>query len=82
MELPEKTGNEEPVKIPYFVAESMAMHLGRANKRMLIALIIVCLTFIATIVIFVCGYTVREKNWLDILYNTPGVAEALHGVHQ
>lgn len=82
MEKPEKNETEEPVQIPYFVAESMAMHLGKANKRMLIALIIVCITFIATIVIFVCGYTVREKNWLDMLYNTPGVAEALHGVYQ
>ena len=76
--------NEKPQMVPLFVAESTAMHLSRANRRMLIALLAVCITFILTIIIFVHGYTVREKNWLDTLsgMNTPAVTEVQDGVHQ
>jgi len=37
----------------------------------------VCLTVIVTIVIFVSGYTQREKNWLDTLQRV-GVQDELH----
>ena len=53
--------------VPYFVHEGIMTHYSRANKRMLIALAVVCLTFIITICVFVSGYTQREKNWLDTL---------------
>lgn len=53
--------------VPFFIHENSMMHYNNTNRRMLIALISVCITFILTIVIFVCGYTVREKNWLDTL---------------
>ena len=53
------------------------MHYNRANRRMLIALLTVCVTFIITIVIFVTGYTQREKNWLDTLQRV-GVSDGLH----
>ena len=46
-----------------FVIEHMDAH----NRRMLIALLSVCITFVLTIIIFVVGYTIREKNWLDTL---------------
>lgn len=45
------------------------MHLNWANRRMLIALVTVCITFIITIIVFVNGYTQREKNWLDTVAN-------------
>lgn len=61
------------VSVP-FIIESMNTH----NRRMLIALLSVCITFILTIVIFVVGYTVREKNWLDTLTRM----EVADGVHQ
>ena len=70
--------------IPFFAHENSMMHYNNANRRMLIALISVCITFILTIVIFVCGYTVREKNWLDTLtrlQETP-VSEVQDGIHQ
>ena len=54
------------------------MHMNYANRRMLIALITVCITFIVTIIVFVSGYTAREKNWLDTLQRV-GVT---NGVHQ
>ena len=59
--------NEETPMIPQHQAETTFMHLSWANRRMLIALICVCATFIVTILVFVHGYTEREKNWLDTI---------------
>ena len=53
--------------IPFFAHEDTMMHYNHANRRMLIALVTVCVTFIVTIVVFVSGYTQREKNWLDTI---------------
>ena len=52
-----------------YEADKAIMHLNFANRRMLIALVTVCVTFIITIIVFVTGYTAREKNWLDTLTN-------------
>ena len=68
--------------IPYFAVEAQAMHADLTNKRMLAALLAVCVTFILTIIIFVCGYTVREKNWLDTLSRLTPVTEVADGVQQ
>ena len=65
-------------KISQFDHENTIMHMNYANRRMLIALITVCITFIVTIIVFVSGYTAREKNWLDTLQRV-GVT---NGVHQ
>lgn len=58
---------EKQACIPFFQHENTMMHYNMANRRMLIALVTVCLTFIITIVVFVSGYTQREKNWLDTI---------------
>ena len=56
--------------VPFFVHENTMMHYNRANKRMLIALI-VSIT-IVMIGMFSLGYTFlrayneREKGWQDI----------------
>ena len=63
--------------VPFFLHENAMMHYNHANKRMLIALICVCVTFIMTIIIFVSGYTQREKNWLDTLQRV-GVTDGVH----
>lgn len=64
--------------IPLHQAETTFMHLTWANRRMLIALICVCMTFIITILVFVLGYTEREKNWLDTIGRlTPGVTDGI-----
>lgn len=68
--------------IPFFVAENQMTHMDMTNKRMLIALLAVCVTFILTIIIFVCGYTVREKNWLNTIKQITPVAEVADGIHQ
>lgn len=58
---------KDPACIPFYVHENTMMHYNTANRRMLIALLAVCITFILTIIIFVFGYTIREKNWLRTL---------------
>ena len=72
--------NDVPV-MPVYQAEKVIMHQNFANRRMLIALLSVCITFILTIVIFVVGYTVREKNWLDTLTRVTA-PEVTDGVQQ
>ena len=63
--------------VPFFAHENVLMHYNRANRRMLIALAVVCVTFIVTIIVFVTGYTQREKNWLDALQRV-GVTDGIH----
>lgn len=57
------------------------LHCNWANRRMLIALVTVCLTFIITIIVFVSGYTAREQNWLNALkdMNRTSVTEVSDG---
>ena len=70
--------NDVPM-IEQHKAETTYLHLSWANRRMLIALICVCVTFIITILVFVHGYTEREKNWLDTIGRlTPGVTDGIH----
>lgn len=77
----ENNQEKTPACIPFFAHENTMMHYNHANKRMLIALLSVCVTFILTIVVFVFGYTVREKNWLDTLTRLQ-VTEVQDGVHE
>jgi len=68
---------EKQACIPFFAHENTMEHYNRANRRMLLALVTVCVTFIVTIIIFVSGYTQREKNWLDTIQRT-GVTDGVH----
>lgn len=52
--------------VPFFLHENAMMHYSRANKRMLIALITVCVTLAVIIGIFVHGNTIREKQLIDM----------------
>ena len=62
----EENRNDVPM-MPVYQAEKIIMHQNFANRRMLVALVCVCVTFIITILTFVIGYTIREKNWLNTL---------------
>ena len=72
--------NDTPM-IPLIQAEKTILHMSHANRRMLTALICVCVTFILTIIIFVVGYTVREENWLRtiIQMQSPAMTEVQNG---
>ena len=65
-----------------FEHENSLMHYGMVNKRSMIMLISVCVTFVLITLIFVIGYTVRERNWLDTITRITPVAEVADGVHQ
>lgn len=72
--------NDTPM-IPLIQAEKTILHMSHANRRMLNALICVCVTFILTIIIFVVGYTVREENWLRTIIEmqSPAMTEVQNG---
>lgn len=72
--------NDSPM-IPLIQAEKTILHMSHANRRMLTALICVCVTFILTIIIFVVGYTVREENWLKTILQmqSPAMTEVQNG---
>lgn len=75
--------NNEGRTVSAFEHENSLMHYGMVNKRSMIMLISVCITFVLITLIFVIGYTVREKNWLDTLSKLNPVTEvAADGVHQ
>ena len=52
--------------VPFFLHENAMMHYNKANKRMLIALIVICVTLSVIIGIFVYGNTIREKQLIDM----------------
>ena len=64
----------------YEYVDKAILHMNFSNRRMLIALIAVCVTFILTIIIFVTGYTVRERNWQDTLLRTVGVQNGTESI--
>ena len=74
-----KNCNEQQACIPFFAHENVLMHYNHANRRMLIALVTVCITFVLTIIVFVTGYTAREKNWLEAIdrMNHPEVTDGV-----
>ena len=69
--------DKKEISIPFLME-----YMTTTNRRMFHALLAVCLTFILTIVIFVVGYTIREKNWLNTIKDITPVAEVTDGIHQ
>jgi len=66
--------------VPFFLHENAMMHYNHANKRMLIAFIVVCITVAVIIGIFVYGNTVREKQLIDLIDKR--IVEVADGVQQ
>ena len=71
---------KEQACVPFFLHENAMMHYNRANHRMLVALIVVCVTLSIVIGIFVYGNTVREKNLIDLIDKR--ITEVADGVHE
>lgn len=66
--------------VPFFLHENAMMHYNNANKRMLIALIAICIAGLIGISIFVYGNTVREKQLVDLIDKR--IVEVANGVHE
>ena len=76
--------NDVPM-IPKYQAETMLMHLSRANRNMMILIIAVCVAMVVMAYIFVSGYTSRTKDWLNTLAGLQGntaVTEVDDGIQQ
>ena len=75
-------GNDGADKcVPFFDVQNTMMHYNWANRRMLIALICVCVTMIAVVIIFATNQTKREQMWQETIksmYSTT-MAEVEHG---
>ena len=73
--------NDTPM-VPKYQAESMMMHLSRANRNMMIVIIAVCVAMVVMAYVFVTGYTSRTKDWLNTyaaLQGNPAVTEVTDG---
>lgn len=80
-----KCTDMSPACVSFFVHENTVQHMNISNRRLLVALLCVCATFILTIIIFVVGYTIREKNWLNTISTMQGqtpITEVADGVQQ
>ena len=75
-----KNCEEKMACVPFFLHENAMMHYNRANKRMLVALVTVCVTLAVIIGIFVHGNTVREKQLIDMINQR--ITEVTDGVHE
>ena len=75
-----KNCDERQACVPFFAHENVLMHYNRANKRMLIALVTICVTLSVVIGIFVYGNTIREKQLIDMIDKR--ITEVENGVHQ
>ena len=67
--------------VPFFDVQNTMMHYNWANRRMLLALICVCVTMIAVVIVFATNQTKREQMWQETIksmYSTT-VAEVEHG---
>ena len=79
-----KNCDEKQACVPFFAHENVLMHYNRANKRMLIALIVSIL--VVTIGMFSLGcmflnaYNKREKGWQEIVQQR--ITEVTDGVHE
>lgn len=77
-----KNREEQQACVPFFAHENAMMHYNQTNKRMLIALVTVCVTLILTIITFVFGYTARERNWLNAIREIAPQMEVADGIYK
>jgi hypothetical protein len=67
--------------VPFFDVQNTMMHYNWANRRMLIALVCVCLSMIIVVFVFATNQTKREQMWQETIksmYDT-AVTEVEHG---
>ena len=68
--------------VPFFDVQNTMMHYNWANRRMLIALIAICVTMIAVVIVFATNQTKRERMWQETIkemYKSTVTAEVQDG---
>jgi hypothetical protein len=53
--------------VPFFDVQNTMMHYNWANRRMLIALVCVCLSMIIVVIVFATNQTRREQMWQETI---------------
>ena len=53
--------------VPFFDVQNTMMHYNWANRRMLIALVCVCLSMIIVVIVFATNQTKREQMWQETI---------------
>lgn len=53
--------------VPFFDVQNTMMHYNWANRRMLIALICICVTMICVVIVFATNQTKREQMWQETI---------------
>ena len=74
-------GNNADRCVPFFDVQNTMMHYNWANRRMLVALVCVCLSMIIVVIVFATNQTKREQMWQETIksmYDT-AVTEVEHG---
>ena len=68
--------------VPFFDVQNTMMHYNWANRRMLIALVAICITMVCVVIVFATNQTRREQMWQDTIksiVNQTTVAEVDNG---
>ena len=61
-------GNNQGEKcVPFFDVQNTMMHYNWANRRMLIALVCICITMICVVIVFATNQTKREQMWQETI---------------
>ena len=59
--------SEQEKCIPFFDHQNTMMHYNWANRRMLIALVCICITMICVVIVFATNQTKREQMWQETI---------------
>ena len=60
-------GNDQEKCVPFFDVQNTMMHYNWANRRMLIALVCICITMISVVIVFATNQTKREQMWQETI---------------
>ena len=78
--------DDKPATITVFEHENAMMHKDKDCERMKNIVIAVCVSFVLITIIFVTGYTIRTRIWLDTILQLQArapVTEVVdHGLYQ
>ena len=53
--------------VPFFDVQNTMMHYNWANRRMLIALVCICITMVCVVIVFATNQTKREQMWQETI---------------
>ena len=60
-------GDQGEKCVPFFDVQNTMMHYNWANRRMLIALVCVCVSMIIVVIVFATNQTKREQMWQETI---------------